>query len=167
MSFMNKPWLIVSVVLLVLSCRKNSFITSKDAIVLFSADTLSFDTVFVTTGSVTQSVKITNANNQQLRLTDIRLMGGSQSYFSININGSPGPEVDNIDLAAGDSLYIFVAVAINPRAANLPFIVQDSIQVSFNGNQQYIQLQAWGQNANFLVNQVLKGINNWNDSLPY
>ena len=164
---MNKPLLVVSVMLLVLSCRKNSFITSKDAIVLFSADTLSFDTVFLTTGSVTQSVKIINANNQQLRLTDVRLMGGSQSYFSINIDGSPGPEVDNIDLAAGDSLYIFVAVAINPRAANLPFIVQDSIQVSFNGNQQYIQLQAWGQNANFLVNQVLKGTNTWNDSLPY
>jgi len=166
---MNKlPILVVvSVALLVLSCRKNSFITSKDAIVLFSADTLSFDTVFVTTGSVTQSVKIINANNQQLRLTDIRLMGGSQSYFSINIDGSPGPEVDNIDLAAGDSLYIFVAIAINPGIANLPFIVQDSIQVSFNGNQQYIQLQAWGQNANFLVNRVLKGANTWNDSLPY
>jgi hypothetical protein len=167
MAFMNKLLLVVSVALLVLSCRKNSFITSKDAIVLFSADTLSFDTVFVTTGSVTQSVKIINANNQQLRLTDVRLMGGSQSYFSINIDGSPGPEVDNIDLAAGDSLYIFVAVAINPGAANLPFIVQDSIQVSFNGNQQYIQLQAWGQNANFLVNRVLKGANTWNDSLPY
>ena len=164
---MNKILLMVSVVLLVLSCRKNSFITSKDAIVLFSTDTLAFDTVFATTGSVTQSVKIINGNNQQLRLTDIRLMGGSQSYFSININGSPGPEVDNVDLAAGDSLYIFVAVAIHPGAANLPFIVQDSIQVSFNGSQQYIQLQAWGQNANFLVNQVLKGTNTWNDSLPY
>jgi len=169
MSFMNKPLLllVVSVALLVLSCRKNSFITSQGAVVLFSTDTLAFDTVFTTTGSVTQSVKIINGNNQQLRLTDIRLMGGSQSYFSININGSPGPEVDNVDLAAGDSLYIFVAVAIHPGTANLPFIVQDSIQVSFNGNQQYIQLQAWGQNANFLVNQVLKGTNTWNDSLPY
>src|ERR1700679_3789770 len=108
MSFMNKlVLLVVSVVLLVLSCRKNSFITSKDAIVLFSTDTVSFDTVFVTTGSVTQSVKIINANNQQLRLTDISLMGGSLSYFSINVNGSPGPEVNNINLAAGDSLYIF------------------------------------------------------------
>ncbi len=167
MSCINKLLLIVFVAVLVLSCRKNSFITSKDAIVLFSTDTVSFDTVFVTTGSVTQSVKIINANNQQLRLTDIRLMGGSLSYFSINVNGSPGPEVDNINLAAGDSLYIFVAVAINPRASNLPFIVQDSIQVSFNGIQQYIQLQAWGQNANFLVNKILKGANSWNDSLPY
>jgi len=121
----------------------------------------------VTAGSITQSVKIINTNNQKLQLTDVRLMGGSPSFFHINIDGSPGPEQDNIDLDAGDSLYIFVAVSINPNSANLPFIVQDSIQVSFNGNRQYIQLQAWGQNAHFLRNQVLTGNTVWNATLPY
>jgi hypothetical protein len=151
----------------ILSCRKDSFISSKNAIVLFSADTLSFDTVFTSTGSITQFVKIINGNNQKLLLTDVKLMGGSQSYFSINIGGSPGPEQTNLALEAGDSLYIFVAVHINPGSANLAFIVQDSIQVSFNGNQQYIQLQAWGQNAHFLVNQTITGHTIWNNDLPY
>jgi hypothetical protein len=159
--------LVILAVLSVSSCTKNSFIASKDAAVALSADTLFFDTVFVTTGSVTQSVKIINPNSQKLRLTDVRLMGGVQSYFAINIDGSPGPEQDNIDIDAGDSLYIFVAVRINPNAANLPFIVSDSIQVAFNGNQQYIQLQAWGQNANFLRNQVLTGSTVWSSTLPY
>lgn len=158
---------IVATALAVSSCTKNSFITSKDAAVAFSADTLFFDTVFVTTGSITQSVKIINPNSQKLRLTDIRLMGGAQSYFAINIDGSPGPELDQIDVDGGDSLYIFVAVRINPSSLNLPFIVQDSIQVSFNGNQQFIQLQAWGQNANFLRNQVLTGNTVWSPALPY
>ena len=166
---MNKLLLLlfVSAVLLTLSCRKNSFITGKDASVLFSADTLFFDTVFVSTGSVTQSVKIINGNDQKLHLSSVRLMGGSQSYFNINIDGSPGPVQSNIDLDAGDSIYIFVAVQINPGSASLPFVVQDSIQVSFNGNQQYIQLQAWGQNAHFLRNQVLTGNNSWDSTLPY
>jgi hypothetical protein len=164
---MKKLLLIVVTALAVSSCTKNSFITSKDAAVTFSADTLFFDTVFVTTGSVTQSVKIINPNSQKLQLTDIRLMGGAQSYFAINIDGSPGPGVSHVDIDAGDSLYIFVAVQINPNAANLPFIVQDSIQVEFNGNQQYIQLQAWGQNANFLRNQVLTGSTVWSPALPY
>ena len=149
------------------SCRKSSFITSKDAAVSFSADTLFFDTVFVTTGSMTQPVKIINPNDQKLHLTDVRLMGGSQSLFAINVDGSAGPEVADIDIDAGDSLYIFVAVQINPNAANLPFIVQDSIQVAFNGSQQYIQLQAWGQNAHFLRNQVLTGSTVWDATLPY
>jgi len=159
--------LVILAVLLLSSCAKNSFITSKDAAVSFSADTLFFDTVFVTTGSVTESVKIINSNSQKLHLTDVRLMGGVQSYFAINIDGSPGPEQDNIDLDAGDSLYIFVAVQINPNSANLPFIVEDSIQVAFNGNRQYIQLQAWGQNAHFLRNQVLTGSTVWSPTLPY
>ncbi len=153
--------------LFILSCRKDSFITSKDAIVSFSSDTLFFDTVFTTTGSITESVKIINGNNQKLHLASVKLMGGASSFFHINIDGSPGPELDNLDLEAGDSIYVFVAVQIAPGAATLPFIIQDSILVSFNGNKEYIQLQAWGQNAHFLRNQVITGNTLWDKTLPY
>jgi hypothetical protein len=164
---MNKLIFCFLVALVAFSCRKSSFITSKDAGVAFSADTVFFDTVFVTAGSVTQSVKIINTNNQRLHVSDVRLMGGAQSFFAINVDGSPGPEQDNIDIQGGDSVYIFVAVNINPNTANLPFIVLDSIQVAFNGNLKYIQLQAWGQNAHFLRNQVLSGSTVWDAALPY
>jgi len=166
---MYKPFLVIlfSVTLFSLSCRKDGFITGKDAIVRFSADTLFFDTLFTTTGSVTGAIKIVNANDQKLRLSDVRLMGGAQSYFKININGATGPEQKDIEMEAGDSLYVFVAVHIDPGAGDLPFIVQDSIQVAFNGNQQTIQLQAWGQNANFLRNQKISGHVTWNNARPY
>ena len=161
--------LLLPVVVLVfaVSCRKNSFITSSNAVVQFSADTLFFDTVFVSTGSITEFVKIVNGNNQKLRLSTVRLMGGAQSSFHLKIDGMAGPERDNIDLDAGDSIYIFVAVQIDPQAANLPFIVQDSIEVAFNGNKQYIQLAAYGQNAHFLRNAVLTGNTVWDNRLPY
>ncbi|MHA4812248.1 choice-of-anchor Q domain-containing protein [Flavitalea flava] len=166
---MNKLLLLIPcfAAIYLFSCRKDSFITGKNAVIKFSSDTLFFDTVFTTTGSVTQSVKIFNDNDQKLRLSDLTLMGGDQSYFTLNIDGSPGPEQTNLELAAGDSLYIFVAVRINPNSANLPFIVKDSIRVSFNGNDQYIQLQAWGQNAIFLRNQKITGHVTWNNTLPY
>jgi hypothetical protein len=164
---MKKLLLLSSIVLIVISCRKNSFITGKNAMIRFSVDTVFFDTVFATTGSITEMVKIFNGNDQKLRLTDIKLMGGSQSSFSINVDGAAGPERDNIEVDAGDSLYVFVAVRINQTQANLPFVVTDSIQVAFNGNQQFIQLQAWGQNAHFLRNQVLTGTTTWDNSLPY
>jgi hypothetical protein len=165
---MKLPLLILSVIALItLSCQKNSFITSKNAIVSFSSDTLFFDTVFTSTGSITQSVKIINGNDQKLKLSDVKLMGGAQSRFAINIDGTPGPELGDIELEARDSVYIFVAVRINPDTANLPFIVQDSIAVSYNGNQQYIQLQAYGQNAIFLRNQTITTNTIWNNTLPY
>jgi hypothetical protein len=158
---------VLALTVLVVACRKNSFITSGNAIVEFSSDTLYFDTVFVSAGSVTQSVKIINLNDQKLRLTTVKLMGGTTSYFHINIDGQPGPEQDNIDLDPGDSVYVFVAVQIEQGSAGLPFIVEDSIQVAFNGNTEFIQLRAWGQDAHFLLNQVITGNTTWNDSLPY
>lgn len=166
---MKKQLLLVLFALAVLlfACRKNSFNTSGNALIEFSADTLLFDTVFVSTGSITEQVKIINPNDQKLHLSSVKLMGGAQSFFHINIDGSPGPQENNIDLDAGDSLYIFVAVEINPQTANLPFVVQDSIQVAFNGSQQYLQLEAWGQNAHFLNNQVLTGSTIWDNKLPY
>jgi hypothetical protein len=157
----------VAGLLFLLACRKNAFINSPNAVIQLSTDTLFFDTVFVSTGSITEFVKIVNVNNQKLRLSKVRLMGGSASYFHLNIDGVAGPERDNIDLDAGDSLYIFAAVRIDPRSANLPFVVQDSIEVTFNGNKQFIQLQAYGQNAHFLHNAVLTGATAWDSQLPY
>jgi len=166
---MKKPLFLFPVVLLLIAtaCRKNNFITSSNAVIQVSADTLFFDTVFVSAGSITEFVKIVNLNNQKLRLSKVRLMGGSTSSFHLNIDGVAGPERDNIDLDAGDSLYIFAAVQIDPRSANLPFVVQDSIEVAFNGNRRFIQLQAYGQNAHFLRNAVLTGPTVWDNQLPY
>ncbi len=149
------------------SCKKNSIITGSNAIVNFSTDTVSFDTVFVTTGSVTQSVKIYNANNQELILQSIKLMGGSQSPFRINIDGSNTLQQSNTEMDPGDSLYIFVSVYVNPNSSNLPFILEDSILVSFNGIQKFIQLRAYGQNAHFLNNLEISSTTVWQNDLPY
>ncbi len=149
------------------SCKKDSFITGTDAAIGIPSDTLKFDTVFTSIGSITQSFKINNPNNQKLLLNSVKLMGGTASAFKININGIAAPEVNNIELAANDSLYIFISVHINPNLVNLPFIVKDSIQVSYNGNSRFVQLEAFGQNANFLRNRVITGNTTWNNNLPY
>jgi hypothetical protein len=155
------------IVLIIFSCKKDSFITSSDAVINFSSDTVYFDTVFVSTGSITQSVKIINSNNQKILLKDVKLMGGTNSVFKINIDGSSTTDASNIEIAANDSIYVFISVLINPNNNNLPFVLQDSILVSFNGNQKFIQLQAYGQNAHFLNNAELKSNTIWANDLPY
>jgi hypothetical protein len=130
-------------------------------------DTLRFDTVFTSLGSVTQTFKIVNENNQQLRLSEIKLMGGNNSAFKININGLAANNQQQIDIAANDSIYVFVSVTINPSAANLPFIVSDSISIQFNGNQRWVQLQAYGLNARFLNNQTISNSTTFNNNQPY
>ena len=153
--------------LLFFSCKKETFITSADARLSVSADSIKFDTVFTTVGSITQSFKIFNDNDQKLLLSKVKLMGGPASFYKININGLATSEADNIEIAANDSIYVFVTVNINPNAANLPFIISDSILINYNSNDRFVQLQAYGQNAHFLNNQVITTNTAWPNDLPY
>jgi hypothetical protein len=151
---------------IIFSCKKESFITSSQAKLFTSADTLKYDTVFTSAGSVTQSFKIFNDNNQKLRLSQVKIAGAS-SPFKINVDGTAANEVDDIEINANDSIYIFVQVNVNPTADNLPFLLRDSILISYNGNQKFVQLQAYGQNAIFLNSVRLTGNVTWNKTLPY
>ncbi|MGN6492083.1 MAG: hypothetical protein ACTHLE_08830 [Agriterribacter sp.] len=149
-----------------LSCRKQTFITAADASLLL-ADSIQFDTVFSTVGSVTQYFTIINTNDQKLRLSSVKLMGGNSSPYRINVDGIAGTETGSLEMEAGDSIYVFVSVTVDPTSESQPFLVKDSIQVSYNGNQRYVQLEAYGQNAHFLKNHVVDTDVTWTNDLPY
>ena len=149
------------------SCKKDSFITSAEARLTITTDSLKYDTVFTSTGSITKSFKIINENSQKLRLSTIKLMGGAASPFRINVNGTAATTLSNVEIEANDSIYVFASVTINPNAANQPFIVSDSIQIIYNGNERFVQLQAYGQNAIYLTNKVIAGNVTWTNTLPF
>jgi hypothetical protein len=159
--------LFLVVIIAFCACKKESFTNSSSAFLATSADSLHFDTVFTSTGSISQLVKIINNNDKGIRISSVRLAGGTTSPFKINVDGLPGPQVNQVDVNANDSIYVFVTVTINPTAANLPFIVRDSIEISYNGNKKFIQLDAYGRNAHFLRNKKVTGTETWNDNLPY
>ena len=146
-------FLLISCTILI-SCGKDEIISSKDAVLRTSVDTLKFDTVFTTAGSITKSFKIVNGNNKLLRIASLQLAGGAASAYKINVNGVAGNTFSNIDIRANDSIYVFVKVNINPTGANQPFIIEDSIKIDYNSNTRYVQLQAYGQNATYLNNRT-------------
>lgn len=149
------------------SCKKDSFITSADARLQVSENVIKFDTVFTMAGSVTQSFKIINNNDQKLKISSVKLMGAPNSAYSLNIDGINTNELTQLEMEANDSIYVFVTVRINPTAADLPFLMNDSISIIYNGNQKFVQLEAYGQNAHFLNNVVIQGNETWNNDLPY
>lgn len=169
------------------SCRKDELLTSGDVQLRFSTDTIMYDTVFATIGSVTKNLRIYNDYDQPINISNIRLASGNASYFRMNVNGLPGRSFDNIELRAGDSLWIFVEVTVDPNQQLLPYVVQDAILFETNGRAQDVDLVAWGQNAIFFVaDQVLNIIDGqgktigqikyyeipdtsliWNNSKPY
>ena len=162
------PGALIAISLIFLwGCKKESFITSPDARVTITADSLKYDTVFTTAGSVTQSFKIVNENDQKINISSVKLMGGNSSAYKINADGFTGPEINNLEIAPNDSLYVFVSVVVDQNSNNLPFIVQDSIRVSYNGRDRWVQLEAWGQNAHFFRNKEIATNETWTNDLPY
>lgn len=147
------------------SCKKGDYIDSPDASLLVT-DSVKFDTVFTAQGSTTQRFKIFNLNKQKLRLDEITLAGASQSSYQINVNGIAGTHFSNIEIDAGDSIYCFVRVNIDPTNVSSPFLVQDSIGIFYNGNKKYVQLQAYGQNAVYLTNTAITNDTVWKKNLP-
>src|SRR4028118_1557483 len=97
-------WLAPLFLLLIIgACQKERFTNSSEALLQTSVDTLHFDTVFTTAGSITQTVKIFNDNKEGIRINTIRLAGGALSPYKINVNGYKGPQVNDLEIMGKDS----------------------------------------------------------------
>ena len=136
---------VVAIVVVLFSCEDEGYLSSPDAQLQFSADTVMFDTIFTTVGSTTQYFTVRNPYNENVLISRIRLANGDFSNFRLNVNGEMQNEVFDVEVPANDSIYIFVEVTIDPNGQNLPMVVQDSIEFTTNANIQDIQLIAYGQ----------------------
>lgn len=133
--------------LLTNSCRKDPLDTDPTAKLLFSRDTVTFDTVFTTVGSTYRRFKAFNTSSQTVRISSIKLAGGANSQFTLNVDGLPGREFSDVDIRGGDSLWMFAEVNVDPTSQNSPMLILDSILFETNGNRQTIILQAVGQDV--------------------
>lgn len=154
-------------VLSIWGCKKDSINTDSSAMLEFSADSILFDTVFTSVGSVTRRIKVFNRGKRPVKISSIKLRGGAASNFQLNINGIASNILSDIELAGNDSLNVFVKVTINPSSERLPFIVKDSIEFGTNGNYQKVILSAFGQNAVFIRDGKIAGNTVWTNTLPY
>ena len=166
-------WLIIH------ACSPERFYTEPDAMIGFSTDTLRFDTVFTQKGSATRILKIYNPYDRSLIIERIYVASGAASQFRLNIDGLPGNEGDNYNIAPNDSMYIFAEVTVDPDLplSMSPFVLEDHIVFETNGNEQRVLLEAWGQNANYIPTfnaqgqQALLSCNLgevvWGDPKPY
>ena len=136
-------------ILALFACKKDSLTTSFSDTVSFDTDTLFFDTVFTTVGSSTRKFKIYNHHSNKIKISSIKLAGGTNSIFRLNVNGVPGIEFKDLEIRAKDSMWVYADVTVDPGNTNLPFVVTDSIEFKTNGNFQDVQLVAFGQNAIF------------------
>ncbi len=170
---------ILAFIFIISGCQTESFSTDPVDRLYAETDTVTFDTVFTTIGSATRFFKIYNPHSKSITVERIYVSSGKQSDFRINVDGRAGPLVESVEIGPGDSIYVFCEVTVNPLDSlhDSPFIKEDSLLIEYNGNQDRVQLIAWGQNANYVPSKSNKGqfsvmdLNggtlNWADSKPY
>jgi hypothetical protein len=148
------------------SCNQEEFTTAPGAKLQFATDTVTFDTVFSTIGSTTKWFTVKNPNKQSVKISKIYLARGTRSPFRLNINGVQANEDFDVTISAGDSLFVFVEVTIDPTGQNNPMVVQDSIVFNLNGNMQDVDLIAFGQDFHLFNGEILKA-QRWQNDKPY
>lgn len=134
--------------------------------IAFSSDTISFDTVFSGMGSATLEFRAVNLENEPLLIDRIWLGGGDESPFNLNINGSPVQAADDIVLASGDSIFIFIEVTIDPTGGDNPVAVLDSVNFQSGAYYGRVLLEAWGQDILLVDDDILSDAT-WNEGKPY
>ncbi len=152
---------------------KNEIFTDDPSVKLsFSTDTVFFDTVFTSSGAiiaqnVTKRVRVFNTSDKAVNIAEIRLGGQNQSNYNIYVNGVNARTFNNTELLGKDSLYILVQLKIDDRNKDLPYIVEDTITFSTNGNFQKVRLLAWGQDAIYFKSDSIFANTNWVEGKPY
>ena len=150
---------VLSAALLTASCTDDdSFTTSRSALLTFSADTVSLDTVFSTVPTSTHTFWVYNQGKDGLRLSQVRLQRGNQSGFRVNVDGSYldntlGSKVNDLEIRKGDSIRVFVELTSPLNNEDTPQLVEDHLLFSLeSGVEQNVCLRAYSWDAQIVSN---------------
>ena len=133
------------------SCRKDFEYAPSSGKLQFSKDTVFLDTVFSNIGSSTYGLKVYNKTGEDLEIPTIRLGGGQNSSYRLNVDGVAGKEFNNVPIFARDSLFVFVETTFDISPTNEPsFLYTDAIQFDSGANLQEVHLVTLVKDAIFL-----------------
>ena len=164
---MNKYFLpILLLTILLFACKKDLMENDQSATLHFSTDTITFDTIFASIGSITKTLTVYNRNNFDVK-SNIALLGNSAANFRVNIDGIAGNSQTNIEIPAKDSIFIFLEVTIDPSSSNTPYILSDSLVFTTGTKKQDVDVVAWGQDAYFHTANTYGDIINGTDTTRF
>ena len=166
--YLLRTLVLLSIVLAAGSCSlTNEDISTDPSFQLrFSADTVFFDTIFSEIPSITRRLRVYNDNNAAVSIASIALADPNSTY-ELTINGRQGKRFSNTKLLSNDSLLILVDALIEDRDNTLPYVIEDRLEFSTNGNNQEVSIFSWGQDVNYLRDSVLTCNTTWTAGKPY
>lgn len=157
---------ILSLFVALVSCKDDEITTDPQYRLDYSTDTVSFDTIMGGMLSPFKTLKVYNHSGERINISSISY-ASTHRYFMININGKNSHEVSNMEIANGDSMYIFVQTNGECSGSELPFSLLDSISISYNGNVDYVYLSAYSETPVILDHFVVKSDTTLSSTQPY
>ena len=139
----------------------DSFTLDRNARLLFSTDTLKFDTVISTIGSSTRQMMVYNRNAEGIRVVSVRMKKGEQTPFRVNVHGSflepeSGARAYDFEVRTGDSLRVFAEVTMPDMGQDAPTQTTDTLLFLLeSGIEQGVILTAVGQDAHIWRGKVI------------
>ncbi|GGG39180.1 hypothetical protein [Hymenobacter glacieicola] len=142
--------------------------TDSRAKLEFSLDTVKFDTVFVTVGTVSKRLWVYNRNPRAVRVSEISLQSQPGITYNLLINGDAGSVARDVEIRGKDSLLVLVRATIDPTPSDLkPFVLVDNLRFRTNGNDQQVKVVSYGQNAYFHTRDEIRVNTTWKADKPH
>lgn len=151
------------------SCSDDEpFTSDRNAVLTFSTDAVSFDTVFVEITSAMERFCVYNRNGKGVRIASVRLESGGTSGFMMNVDGQSGTAVTGVPILKKDSIFVFVKVRVPVQATSAPTEVTDAIIFTLeSGVEQRVTLNVYGQNAMVKKAERISANQTLDNTLPY
>ncbi|WP_442267122.1 hypothetical protein ACSIGC_05325 [Tenacibaculum sp. ZS6-P6] len=141
--------LIIALITIVSSCRKDFSTVPSFGNLEFSRDTVFLDTIFTNIGSATYNLRVYNRSDKAITVPEIRLENGTSSNYRLNVDGVPGKMFQDVEILAKDSIFVFVETTIDFSAIPDP-LYTDKILFDTGTNQQDVDLVTLVQDATFI-----------------
>lgn len=157
--------LFLVLILSLIACKPEKYFTGKTELQFFD-DTVWFDTVFTKKPgssypiSVTRITSVKN-NEKSIVNASFHLKGGSSSPYKINVNGVSGPNIEDIEILPGDSVFVFVQCKLEPNNQLNPMLVLDSLISNVNGAESKLLLAAYGWDATYFKRPIITSNTTW------
>lgn len=151
----------------IISCKPpGADFTFEKTQLRLSADTIYFDTLISTVKSVTKRLRLYNDESKAVTIEHIGISNSSNA-FSIIVNGIEGTDFDNTNLLPGDSLLVLLNANLEEQNQDLPYVIEETLSLTTNANEQRVPVIAWGQDAHFLRDSILVCNSTWTAGKPY
>lgn len=148
----------------------DSYSTDPSFQLVFSDDTVRFDTLISTISSPTKTLYVFNHNSNGMRVSNICLQKGSESLFRVNVDGeylAQGAGNDYL-IRKNDSIIVRIEVTLPENGSSDTVSYTDELLFSLeNGIQQRVQLTAGAVDAYIIHGMVIESDSTLLTDKPY